>query len=91
MMSDKLKVITRETIERYSKRYQELGVHVRTLGWGSREQQVYRFEQTLHCLPDLNGKTILDIGCGFGDYYDFLRSKGVNPKKFTGGTSTVIL
>ncbi|EMI20549.1 Methyltransferase type 11 domain protein [Rhodopirellula maiorica SM1] len=72
------------TKERYSKRYQELGKHIRTLGWGSQEQQAYRFEQTLHCGVDFENASVLDIGCGFGDYYEFLQSKGVKVAQYIG-------
>ncbi|WP_392534980.1 class I SAM-dependent methyltransferase [Nostoc sp. C117] len=38
------------------------------------EQQVYRFSQTLAAV-DFSGKSILDIGCGFGDYLHFIQNK----------------
>ncbi|MBW1617064.1 MAG: class I SAM-dependent methyltransferase [Deltaproteobacteria bacterium] len=77
-----LKKISNQTIKRYSERYNKLGYNVKTLGWGSDEQQEYRFTQTLYA--DLNQKRILDIGCGFGDYYSFIKKNGINIKKYTG-------
>lgn len=77
-----LKKISNQTIKRYSDRYNKLGYNVKTLGWGSDEQQEYRFTQTLYA--DLNQKRILDIGCGFGDYYSFIKKNGINIKKYTG-------
>jgi SAM-dependent methyltransferase len=71
------KKISSQTIERYSKRYAQLGYDVRTLGWGSKEQQEYRFMQTLSSPYDFEGKTILDIGCGFGDYANFLIEQNI--------------
>lgn len=82
--SDILKEIARETRERYSCRLRKFGRDVRTLGWGTRDQQWTRFEATLYGLPHLHGKTILDIGCGFGDYLSFLREKGIYPSKYIG-------
>lgn len=67
-----LKEISKSMIERYSSRYREMGYDIRTLGWGSEQQQRYRFSQTLQTGLDFTGKRILDIGCGFGDYADFL-------------------
>jgi predicted alpha/beta hydrolase len=55
--------IYEETVERYSNRYKKLGYDVKTLGWGSVEQQEYRFSQTLDI--DFKDKSIVDIGCGF--------------------------
>lgn len=64
--------ISEKMIERYSKRYEELGYNVRTLGWGTEEQQIYRFKQSLPMITFSNSKSILDIGCGFGDYLTLL-------------------
>ncbi len=67
-----LKDISTQTIDRYSSRYKQMGHDIKTLGWGTKEQQKYRFEQTLDSNIEFNGKSILDIGCGFGDYLDFI-------------------
>ena len=64
--------ISIKMIERYSDRFYKLGKDVKTLGWGSIEQQEYRFSQTLLNGIEFNEKSILDIGCGFGDYLHFL-------------------
>lgn len=74
-MKNILKNISANMIERYSNRYKKLGKNIKTLGWGSIEQQLYRFEQTLNTGVDFVEKNILDIGCGFGDYYDFITKK----------------
>lgn len=66
----------RQTIERYEKRYEKYGYDPRTLGWNKGRQR-YRFK-VLTEIGDMNGKTILDLGCGFGDLYDFLEEKGLN-------------
>lgn len=76
-MEEVLKDISKNMINRYSTRFNELGRGVKTLGWGNVEQQLYRFEQTLKMGADFSGKRILDIGCGFGDYYDYLKTDEV--------------
>jgi SAM-dependent methyltransferase len=76
--------ISEQMIQRYSNRYRVLGRDVRTLGWGSLEQQSYRFEQTLSELFYFEDKTILDIGCGFGDYLALLKAKGYMFKQYIG-------
>ena len=45
------------------------------MGWRSRQNQELRF-QALVEIADLNGKKILDLGCGLGCLYGFLREKG---------------
>ena len=73
-MDDTLEAISQQMIERYSARYHALGYDVRTLGWGTVEQQEYRLLQTLCCDVDFKGRTVVDIGCGFGDYYKMLKA-----------------
>ncbi len=80
----KLKEISKSMIERYSMRYRELGYSIKTLGWGSEEQQYYRFSQTLQTGLDLTDKEILDIGCGFGDYADFLKKNDIQFSTYLG-------
>lgn len=73
------KKIQEETKNRYQKRYQELGVVPRALGWGCREDQIQRFE-VLCKYNDFNNKVILDIGCGFADFYRYLKTNNINCK-----------
>jgi len=72
------------TEARYSQRYGKLGQHIRTLGWGSIEQQHYRFQQTLDCGIEFQGASVLDIGCGFADYYAFLVDEQIGISHYTG-------
>lgn len=64
------------TKARYDARFTRHGVSHRTLGWGSREQQAYRFAQVLQC-ADFAGRSILDVGCGFGDLLGYLKQQQV--------------
>ncbi len=81
---DTLKSISQSMIERYSNRLETLGYDVKTLGWGSVEQQEYRFAQTTSSEIDFKGKTVLDVGCGFGDYYKFLTKAEIPINKYIG-------
>jgi len=82
-IEQKLSLISRETLDRYSRRYKNLGYNIRTIGWGSQEQQKYRFTQTLMDVS-LEKKDILDLGCGFGDYYDFIKENQIMVKSYQG-------
>ena len=55
----------RNTIERYAQRFQTFGNDPKTLGWDKGKQDI-RFE-VLTSQYDFENKSILDIGCGFGD------------------------
>lgn len=75
---------TSKMIKRYSDRYQQLGYDVKTLGWGSKAQQLARFQQTTSIYKFSNSDTILDIGCGFGDYFQFLMEEQIVFRHYTG-------
>jgi SAM-dependent methyltransferase len=60
-------------IQRYQKRYEQYGYSPNTLGWLKGKQEV-RFD-VLTSLYDFNDKSVLDIGCGFGDLNNILTKK----------------
>jgi SAM-dependent methyltransferase len=76
--------IEEETVDRYRRRYQDFGYDARTLGWGSREQQQYRFAQTLNGPLEFSQRSVIDIGCGFGDYLAYLREAQQNVSSYEG-------
>ncbi|MGK5093307.1 class I SAM-dependent methyltransferase [Deltaproteobacteria bacterium TL4] len=61
-------------IRLYENRYDSLGYHVKTVGWGSLKSQLLRF-QILSEMANFTNATICDIGCGFGDLYPFLQNR----------------
>jgi SAM-dependent methyltransferase len=69
----------RKIIDVYYQRFKRYGVSPRTLGWDKNRAKL-RFE-ILCSQWDLNDSSILDFGCGFGDFYKFLNEK--NYKNFT--------
>lgn len=83
---EKIKGINSATNERYNKRFSAKGAGPHALGWGKKDYQIKRFFDLLHATQpdDFRNKTILDIGCGFGDLYDFLLKQHLNPKKYIG-------
>jgi SAM-dependent methyltransferase len=58
-------------IQLYEDRFAVMGYDMRTIGWKGREDQQLRFD-ILCDVGDLSGKRVCDIGCGFGDLYDYL-------------------
>lgn len=52
------------------------------LDWASRESQVIRFD-VLAANVDLAGKSLLDVGCGLGDLWAFLKARDI-PMAYTG-------
>lgn len=45
--------------------------------WSMQGQQL-RFESLLHITENISGMKILDYGCGKGDFYGFLKAKGID-------------
>src|SRR3989304_8464331 len=63
----------------YKARFKKYGVDPKSLFWQRRGAAHQRFRQ-IWAEIDFNGKSVLDIGCGFGEMGKFLikRYKGVN-------------
>ena len=47
------------------------------LDWASRESQLIRFD-VLAANVDLVGKSLLDVGCGLGDLWAFLKARDIS-------------
>ena len=70
-------------IERtYSKSLKEYGPNdPRSIHWGDRKTQEYRFKILLELrAPDLNTSSVVDLGCGLGDLYGYLKKRGFKGK-----------
>lgn len=63
--------------ERYNQRLAKFGPGIETLNSGTRERQELRFS-IMTGIGDLQGTEVLDIGCGFGDFYGYLKKLGIN-------------
>lgn len=70
-----------EIISRYSARHQKYGYSPKTLGWDKGKQEV-RFEMLTSLFGALENRSIIDVGCGFGDLRRFLA--GVKNLSYTG-------
>lgn len=71
------------TEKHFNKKIEEYKNGPQAVSWGSKKSQVSRFK-VLSEIGNLNGKKILDVGCGMGDFYSYLISKNVKPKSYTG-------
>lgn len=67
---------------RYDDRLNRFGPTPKALGWRDRSQQELRFA-VLAEIADLHGASVLDVGCGFGDFFGFLEKRGVHVR-YTG-------
>lgn len=51
--------------------------------WGSIDSQRVRYEVLMQELP-LDGASVLEVGCGFGDFLDHAAGRGVRPASYLG-------
>lgn len=68
--------------EFYQKRFEEYGHHEASLGWTKGKQFIRFYALTKNF--DLNEKSILDIGCGFGDFVTFASQNKIEYSKYMG-------
>ncbi|GHV03616.1 hypothetical protein AGMMS50229_03180 [Campylobacterota bacterium] len=77
------RLLIRRNIKKQQRIYSALFAHyndrLESLHWSTYESQVTRFEQFLK-VGDLNGAKVLDIGCGFGDFYGFLQQHKISTR-----------
>jgi len=69
----------------YTSAIEKFGTTAKGVNWASRENQLLRFDAILRLLPDdLSKFTLVDAGCGFGDFYTYLKKKKRLPKQYIG-------
>jgi len=69
----------------YTSAIEKFGTTARGVNWASKQNQQIRFLEILKLLPqDLSNYTLVDAGCGFGDFYKFLEKKKRLPKSYIG-------
>src|SRR5215213_2125323 len=79
--------VTTETAPAYLSPYLKAasrhGAGFSSLLWASPQTQAVRFA-ALTRIVDLNGKSLLDVGCGRADLLDFLLAQNVRPAHYVG-------
>ncbi len=68
----------------YQNNYNTHGVSAEGVAWDSVRTQKRRFSAIASCLGDVKNDTLVDAGCGFGDFYLYLKEKNNLPKSYTG-------
>lgn len=68
---------TRRISNYYNKLVSEYGHDHKSCDYGQAASQLAKFNVLSGC-TNYSGKSVLDIGCGFADYYDFLSKKFVD-------------
>ena len=64
------------------------GTTPKGVNWTSKETQEIRFDMILEMLPK-EIDSLVDAGCGFGDFYTYMNKKKRTPKKYIGIDSLI--
>jgi SAM-dependent methyltransferase len=66
----------KELLSFYDRHLKDFGDAPQAVRW-TPQGQLRRYETLLQIAGDVSGKTILDFGCGKGDFYGFIKEKGI--------------
>ena len=69
----------------YKSAIEMYGISAKGVNWHSKQSQEIRFDIILSMLPyKIEDFSIVDAGCGFGDFYLYAKKKKRNPKNYIG-------
>ena len=69
----------------YISAIEKFGIGAKGVNWTSKQSQQIRFDIILEMLPsNLQNFSIADAGCGFGDFYFYIKKKKKKFKKYIG-------
>ena len=69
----------------YTQSIKEHGISAQGVRWNNKHSQYKRFEAiTKRIKKDISISTLVDVGCGFGEYFEYLKSNKKLPKKYIG-------
>ena len=71
----------KELIDFYNRHLKDFGDSPQAVRW-TPEGQSRRYEILLSSAGDFSGKSVLDFGCGKGDFYGFLKDHGITVDYF---------
>jgi len=67
--------ILRRVATYYADKLAKHGVNARGVDWNGEASQIQRHRQFLRLFGDERGASILDLGCGYGDFLRFMREE----------------
>jgi len=68
----------------YDDKLATYGATAEGVAWDSAYTQRRRFGAIASCLGQLKSESLVDAGCGLGDFYLYLREKGNPPRSYIG-------
>ena len=83
LIDDEFDDIKSQNFDMFSKRFELYGDDGPNIFWSGEDVQNARFDAMLS-IADFNGKTVLDVGCGFGDFANHCKNKGIKLAGYKG-------
>ncbi len=68
----------------YSDSYNKHGISAKGVHWYSSDTQFLRFKIITNYIQNIHSSSIIDIGCGFGDYLSYLERNSLLPEIYLG-------
>ncbi|WP_321313518.1 class I SAM-dependent methyltransferase [Halarcobacter sp.] len=68
----------------YYNSYLKYGISAKGVHWQSKKSQYIRFEVLTSFLEKIENHTLLDLGCGFAEYLNYLEINKITCKKYIG-------
>ena len=68
----------------YEKSVRRYGVSAKGVQWNSKYTQYKRFEILTSFIQNIENHSLIDAGCGFGEYYNYLIKNNKSPKSYIG-------
>ena len=69
----------------YKQSIKEFGISAQGVHWNSKYTQYKRFEIITELIKkDIKSSSLIDVGCGFGEYYKYLELNNKLPSKYLG-------
>lgn len=75
--------IIKKTTNYYENNLNKFGNNFKGMNWSSKKSQYLRFSELIK-IGNLNKKSIQDIGCGNGEFVNFLNNKRINFSNYIG-------
>lgn len=83
LTDDELATIESAVRDLYEAQFESAESDPESLFWDSTESMERRFEVALE-MYDFADASVLDVGCGFGDFYTFLDERNSKPREYHG-------
>lgn len=83
LTDEELASIESAVCELYEAQYEAAESNPESLFWDSTESMERRFKIALE-MYDFADASVLDVGCGFGDFFTFLEDSGSTPREYHG-------